>query len=485
MKPYRLVASLIVVGSALVGGAILLHTDSRARAQDRPITDVFFPPVPPPPLPKNIVKLTPTEQLGKFMIFDSTLSNPVGYSCSSCHVPETGYTGPSSQINEFAGPMPGVVPGRSGPRKPYTYNYAAFSPVGPFFDPLLAVWIGGQFWDGRAADLSQQAQGPPINPNEMDNTPAGTFPHQFSPLLAQKLANRPYTPLIKQLFGQDVFINNTPQDIFVLFSELVAAYEASPEVLQFSSKYDAWVAGKHKLTASETRGMTLYFGGAQCFACHSSAGNPDLQASTDGRDTFTMYCFANIGVPKNPQNPFYQETDPISNPTGFNPLGTAFIDFGLGSNAVGAPDGTKFFNVTPGDIPEFRGLMLTPTTRSTDRRPSPDFVKAYMHNGVFKSLKQVVHFYNKRNIAVNAAGQEVAFDLRIGPPAGYTALFPPPEVLDNVQNVAGVTPANATADTASNGQVGNLGLSSAQEDDVVNFLKALTDGFTKPNPISP
>jgi hypothetical protein len=140
---------------------------------------------------------------------------------------------------------------------------------------------------------------------------------------------------------------------------------------------------------------------------------------------------------------------------------------------------------TPGDIPQFRGLMLTPTTRETDKRPTPDFVKAYMHNGVFKSLKQVVHFYNKRNIAVDAKGNEVAFDLRVGPPSGTTPLFPPPEVLDNVQNVAGLTPAQAAAAgttgvTASNGQVGNLGLSDQQENDLVAFLGALSDGFFKP-----
>ena len=83
--------------------------------------------------------------------------------------------------------------------------------------------------------------------------------------------------------------------------------------------------------------------------------------------------------------------------------------------------------------------------RNSDKRPYPTFVKAYMHNGVFKSLQEVVHFYNKRNIAVNAAGQEVAFDLRKGPPSGYTPLLPPPEVLDNVQNVAGLTPAQSAA----------------------------------------
>jgi cytochrome c peroxidase len=123
--------------------------------------------------------------------------------------------------------------------------------------------------------------------------------------------------------------------------------------------------------------------------------------------------------------------------------------------------------------------------RGTDKRPYPVFVKAYMHNGVFKSLKDVVHFYNKRNIAVDAGGKEIAFDLRKGPPVGYTALFPPPEVLENVQNVAGVTPAQATTATESNGQVGNLQLSSQQEDDLVNFLKILNDGYTKPNPVSP
>jgi cytochrome c peroxidase len=122
--------------------------------------------------------------------------------------------------------------------------------------------------------------------------------------------------------------------------------------------------------------------------------------------------------------------------------------------------------------------------RSVDKRPSPDFVKAYMHNGVFKSLKDVVHFYNKRNIAVDSNGKEIAFDLRKGPPPGYTPLFPPPEVLDNVQNVAGVSPSQATSDTESNGQVGNLQLTPEQEDDLVNFIKTLNDGYTKPNPVS-
>jgi cytochrome c peroxidase len=228
------------------------------------------------------------------------------------------------------------------------------------------------------------------------------------------------------------------------------------------------------------------YGNAQCFQCHSSQTLLEVQAETDGKETFTMFCFANIGVPKNPNNPYYENTDATANPFGFNPLGTKYIDYGLGANPNPAPDGTVFYNKTPGDIHKFRGLFKAPSVRNSDKRPSPDFVRAYMHNGVFKSLQEVVHFYNKRNIAVNAAGQEVAFDLRKGPPAGYTPLLPPPEVLHNAQNAAGLTPAQAAAGSgtvATNGQVGNLQLTASQEADVVNFLKILTDGFTAPNPV--
>ena len=119
--------------------------------------------------------------------------------------------------------------------------------------------------------------------------------------------------------------------------------------------------------------------------------------------------------------------------------------------------------------------------RNVDLRPDPTFVKAYFHNGWSKSLggpQGVVHFYNKRNIAVNAQGQELVFNLMTGPPAGYTPLFSPPEVLTNVNNVQG-----DRSNVPGQAQVGNLGLSDSEEQDLVNFLKILSDGFTKPNPV--
>jgi cytochrome c peroxidase len=187
-----------------------------------------------------------------------------------------------------------------------------------------------------------------------------------------------------------------------------------------------------------------------------------------------MYCFANIGVPRNYGNPFYQETDCTDNPHGCNAQGTNYVDYGLGGNPNPGPDGTQFFINTPGDVPQFRGLFQSVTTRNSDLRPYPGFVKAYMHNGVFKNLADVVHFYNKRNFAADGNGNEVAFDLTVGPPSGYTPLFAPPEVLENVQNVQGAL-----------GDVGNLGLTDQEEADVVAFLKILSDGFTAPNPVNP
>jgi cytochrome c peroxidase len=500
---------LFIVASGLSAGLLLLSTRDVSGV---PVSG----PLPPPVMPPNTVVLSDVEQLGKFMIYDITLSDPPGYACETCHIAPTGFTGPVSVVNLATGTMPGVVPGRFSNRKPQSYVYATWSPLGPIFNANKGVYIGGNFWDGRVTDTFTQAMQPPINPVEMDNIPTnGVFPPTFggfSALLAQKLQSRPYTPLIMQTHGLDVFTNNTPQQIYDIFCADVAAYQATGEVNGFSSKWDASIYGGifnpplYTLSASEERGRILYgvgpnptndptFGGAQCFQCHSSALLPNVTQAVNGRDTFTMYCFANIGTPKNLGNPFYgmfgnQPGGCTTNPNGCNPLGANYIDFGLGANPNTSPEGVMFNN--PSTNGPFLGLFKTASTRDSDMRPTPGFIKAYMHNGVHKSLLQVVHFYNTRNIAVNPTNpaQQVAFDLRVGPPPGFNRIWAPPEVLANVQNVAGLTPAQAiamgtTGVTAQNGQVGNLQLTPQQEADLVAFLSALSDGFTAPNPVFP
>ena len=358
------------------------------------------------------------EKLGKYMIFDTTMSNPTGYACVQCHAYTAGFTsGLEPIVNVVAGVPPGVIPGRWDNRKALHLRLRRVQPGGPLLRRHLGAWFGGNFWDGRAYDTAVQAQGPPINPNEMNNTPAGTAPNQYPPLLVKKLQSRPYTPLIKQIYGADVFTKYTPRQIYEIWGEAIAAYEATGEVCAFSSKYDASKYGVprkklYKLSASEERGRVLYFGGAQCFQCHSSAAMPGIGLETEGKETFTMYCFANIGVPKNPGNPYYQMTDQDQQSDRVQPARSELHRLRPRcQRRRGARWDGKFFNTTPGDITQFRGLFLTPTTRNSDLRPYPTFVKAYFHNGWAKSLQQVVHFYNTRNIAVNAAGQQVAFDL--------------------------------------------------------------------------
>ena len=192
MRRHRIIACVLVtVACALAGGTLLLTNNAKATAPPAPaqpggkltaIPLVFPPPLPPVPQPPNAIVLTPIEQLGKNIIFDTTLSNPEGYACFQCHAPTTGGTsGLVSSVNLVAGVPPGVVPGRGDSRRAMAYPYAAFSPVGPFYDAEFAMaYVGGCFWDGRVPDLSTQAQQPLINPDEMNNTPTnGLYPPPF------------------------------------------------------------------------------------------------------------------------------------------------------------------------------------------------------------------------------------------------------------------------------------------------------------------
>src|SRR6185437_16128700 len=111
-------------------------------------------------------------------------------------------------------------------------------------------------------------------------------------------------------------------------------------------------------------------GRANCKSCH-----PHQPSSTGQPPLFTDYSYDNLGIPRNPQNPFYRT------PAEFNPDGPQYVDLGLGAILKNADQNGKF---------------KVPTLRNVDRRPGPHVVKAYGHNGYFKSLKAIVHFYNSR-----------------------------------------------------------------------------------------
>ena len=125
-----------------------------------------------------------------------------------------------------------------------------------------------------------------------------------------------------------------------------------------------------------------------------------------------------------------------------------FIDTGLG--------GFLMNTGYPEEVYEAEmGKQKVPTLRNVDLRPEEDFVKAYAHNGYFKTLEGIVHFYNTRDVKPVCPGDYTEAE------ALAADCWPPPEVPESVNT----------------DELGNLGLSPEEESAIVAFLKALSDDF--------
>jgi cytochrome c peroxidase len=190
------------------------------------------------------------------------------------------------------------------------------------------------------------------------------------------------------------------------------------------------------------------------------SGQTDNGIAASVAPLFTDFTSSNLGLPKNPHNPFYFQNVP--DPFGFtpNPAGMNFVDLGVGlflrSLSGTNPDVANWAPLAP----QFDGFMQVSTCRNVDMRPRPNFVKAYMHNGYLKSLKEVVHFYNTRD----SFPQNVT-------PSGECA----PGTIEKVN----CWPAPEVPQTKDM-TVGSLGLTDEEENQIVAFLQTLTDGYTKP-----
>jgi cytochrome c peroxidase len=362
--------------------------------------------------------LTPKEQLGKSLFFDK-ISEPDSMSCASCHAPRVGFTGPIAGINLHGAVYRGAVPQRFGNRKPPSAAYATLSPVF-HYDSEEGLFVGGNFWDGRATGerlgnpAADQALGPFLNPVEQNN--------RSRQAVLEQVANSKYADLWEEVWGEPISYDTT-EDIDKNYDRIglaIAVYEASSEVNQFSSKYDYYLAGEVELTEQEAWGLELFEGKAMCSACHPSEPGPN-----DEPPLFTDFTYDNLGVPKNPENPFYDMDE-------FNPEGADWIDPGLGGFLLTRPEWADMAN-------ENMGKHKVPTLRNVDKRPGPAFPKAFAHNGFFKSLEEITHFYNTRDVED----------------------WPAPEVSENVNT----------------DELGNLGLTAEEEAAIVAFMKTLSDGF--------
>jgi cytochrome c peroxidase len=312
-----------------------------------------------------------------------------------------------------------------------------------YVDEDDGLWIGGQFWDGRATGevlgdpLADQALGPFLNPVEMNN--------KHKNRVVKDVASSDYAALFEEVWGPGSFDNVDAAYDNVALS--IAAFERTELFAPFSSKYDYYLqaclakggdeddcakgignkaskAGKKFFTGEEWYGLQLFMGennndgilekgeGAMCSACHvadwtADPGNVVVPAwAPEGfvPPMFTDFTFDNLGVPKNTEYPL----DP-----------NALVDLGLGPIVGDAGDNGKFKVMT------LRNIGLT---------------EPYVHNGFFKTLKEITHFYNTRDVED----------------------WPAPEYQD----------------TVNFDELGNLGLSAKDEDALVEFMKTLSDGWT-------
>jgi len=340
--------------------------------------------------------LTLKQLVGKKLFFDANLSEPAGQSCASCHDPDFGFSDPDQNVPTSQG----VHLDRFGDRNTPTAAYAAFSPDF-HYDEIEGLFVGGQFVDGRAATLKDQAKGPFLNILEMANPDKAT--------VVSKVANSSYATLFQQIYGFNAFSNI--ETAYDNIADAIADFEKTSFFSPFTSKYDAYLAGKATLNEIELLGLKVFEDEKKgnCAACHPS------QPSNGVPPLFTDFTYDNLGVPRNENNPF------LHLPEHFNKNGRNHKDLGLGgaTHVNNSAEYGKF------KVPTLRNIALT---------------APYMHNGVFKTLREVVEFYNTRDI-----------DLKWGIP----------EVADNVNRE----------------ELGNLKLTDEEMNALVIFMTTLTDGY--------
>ena len=358
---------------AMLGSGVAGLSAAEARPVPPPPPSAGLPPTPPPPAPPRVAPpaTTPTttttattttttaadlaarELLGRRLFHDTNLSQPVGTSCASCHNPLRAFAG--NHGGTFGVPLGST--GTAGLRNTPTAMYAGFTPAfSVAMTPRGLQARGGQFLDGRADTLTQQALGPLLATAEMNNPTAAA--------VVAKVAASSYAAAFKTAWGAEIFTRAA--DAFTAIGRSLEAYERSTEFRPFTSRYDDLLRGRDSFTAAEKRGMHAFFAAdkGDCISCHAAdRNNRDPAASL-----FTNHTYVALGVPRNAAIPANADA--------------TFFDLGLAGPKRSAPVGVT------GAAGEFK----IPTLRNVALK------SAFMHNGRFASLSEVVGFYATRDI---------------------------------------------------------------------------------------
>nr|WP_245797006.1 cytochrome c peroxidase [Haemophilus paracuniculus] len=291
--------------------------------------------------------------MGQILFFDKTLSMHGNQNCASCHSPDTAFVDLRENSAEKMVSQ-GDDPNKFGNRNAPTMLYAKYIPDF-HFDPKTQEYVGGQFWDGRANNLAEQAGMPPLDPNEMGLPDKRT--------LAERLYFNPmYRQLFSQFYGEQVW--QSVDSVYAAMEDALAVFQREKKLLApFDSNYDKFLQGNYRLTEAEERGRALFFdkNRTNCSQCHQSQGENSRE------ETFSDYRYYNLGVPSNRKL------------IAHNKLADDFVDYGLFQNPAVKSDKQQ------------KGKFRTPTLRNVA------VTAPYFHNGVFKELRTVLLFLDSYN----------------------------------------------------------------------------------------
>jgi cytochrome c peroxidase len=384
--------------------------------------------------------LTTEQRLGKLLYEDENLSLNRNQSCASCHSLQ-----PAHQKNSFSKMVAGFVDPEnikngtavsSGSRlkKTGTLNapsvgYTAFSPLF-HWDEVEGLYAGGQFWNGRADNLIEQAKQPFLNPAEM------AMPNEWSVVNRIK-ENKSYRKLFWRVYHLDLgkiprgnykhFNSKTRGSVIKIYhhaAKAISEFERSSVFNKFNSKFDFVLAGKTVFSRIEQKGFALFSdpNKGNCAACHVADAATDKNGNIVP-PMFTDFTYDNIGLPRNVKIP----KNPAPN-------------LGLGGRADIKSINPNGDEIGKHKVMSLRNIAITPP---------------YGHNGVFATLEQVVHFYNTRDTLGRVQDNQ---------DWGYAVSgWPDPEIPQNVNH----------------GELGNLGLTVDEEKAIVAFMKTLTDDYPK------
>ena len=358
--------------------------------------------------------------LGRRLFFDPALSASGKLSCANCHDPARAFGPPNAAPVQRGGSSGRRFGMRAVPSLMYSQNAPPFTEH-PLDDEGAGSDqgpAGGRTWDGRAQSLHEQARVPLFSVFEMANANEQD--------VVAKVRHAAYAAQFREIFGAGVFDHAALAFKGVLLA--LETYQQSPsEFYPYSSKYDAWLRHEAALDAQELRGLELFNDPAKgnCARCHPSA------MRNGAFPQFTDFGYAAVGAPRN-----------AAIAANSNAL---YFDLGLCG-----PLRTDL-----ADRKEYCGMFRTPSLRNVAMRP------VFFHNGVIHSLPDAVRFYAERDTQPDrwyprAHGATVKFD---DLPAVYRANIDTQAPFDRQE---GDTPAMNAADI----------------EDVVAFLKTLSDGYT-------